>query len=356
MGLLAPWGVGKSFIWKLIRKELEGDLPEATEEEPAVAEKKSTWRCFRRIKRRKWGKQKEEISLRDIGRNTWYKILWAIDKISAWGGYFFDWPCFRFLLLVLGIVIPIWLALWLSLIIYSLKARAYGKRFFSEVSKTEERTLIWKRFKGEDVNEHTQHDEEQQRDNNEERSDVFVEFGAWTHGTENQWAVFLQQIWNEVECKFGDDDVRWHRAGCKIVEEEKGFIADPAERAKEQKPRSEETKDATDAMRWRIQSWYCLYIGSLVSSVLFLAANTALAVTSYMSSSDPSPALSWILGILVPLLSGSIGKMKTLQANRRYVINSYESIKKQISAPNSKFHLAALLKRTFHKTRVLWEK
>jgi len=86
VGLLAPWGVGKSFIWKLIRKELEGDLPEATEEEPAVAEKKSTWRCFRRIKRRKWGKQKEEISLRDIGRNTWYKILWAIDKISAWGG------------------------------------------------------------------------------------------------------------------------------------------------------------------------------------------------------------------------------------------------------------------------------
>jgi len=75
--------------------------------------------------------------------------------------------------------------LWLSLIIYSLKARAYGKRFFSEVAKTEERTLIWKRFKGEDVNEHTQHDEEQQRDNNEERSDVFVEFGAWTHGTDD---------------------------------------------------------------------------------------------------------------------------------------------------------------------------
>jgi len=141
--------------------------------------------------------------------------------------------------------------------------------------------------------------------------------------------------------------VRWHRAGCKIVEEEKGFIADPAKRAKEQKPRSEETKDATDAMRWRIQSWYCLYIGSLVSSVLFLAANTALAVTSYMSSSDPSPALSWILGILVPLLSGSIGKMKTLQANRRYVINGYESIKKQISAPNSKISLSSFARKDF---------
>jgi len=353
VGLLAPWGAGKSFIWNLIRKELEGNPPETTEVEPAVAENKSTWGCCRRTKREQWGKQQEEISLSDIVRNTWFKIIWAIDKISAWKYCCFDCPCFRFFLLVLGIVIPIWLVLWLSIILHSLKARARGKRVFSEVSKAEERTLIWKRFKGENVKGHTQNDdEEKQRDDNEKRSDVFVEFGAWSHdGTvskDSMWAAFLQQIWTEVECKFGIGDVRWHRAGCKKVEEEKGFVVDPAKRAKEQKPRSEEQKNATYDMRWRIQSWYCLYICALVSFVVLLVFNTAWAFASYTGSSGPSPALSWILGILVPLVSGSIGKMK-ISNEQSYAITGYESIKKQISAPTSKISLSSFARKDFSR-------
>jgi len=102
-----------------------------------------------------------------------------------------------------------------------------------------------------------------------EKKRIFVEFDAWTYkGADTLWASLLESLWNEVEREFGNDEVKWHRAGVELAD--LTGISEDDTVAIEQ-ARKKATYNLK--MKWNVSVSFLV-----VSSMLFLAAIVFLII------------------------------------------------------------------------------
>ncbi|KAL7538990.1 hypothetical protein ACHAXR_008927 [Thalassiosira sp. AJA248-18] len=134
VGILAPWGSGKSFFWKLIKEEFEKYGAEEDVKTKSLQDVSITshYKILQAI---------DKFSRCDIVTRPLYKIIWAIDKSSRSGYLYGCCITTRVRLLILFLFSPAWLIVWLILVLVGIEAKGRGKTTFAEVSGEEDNIL-----------------------------------------------------------------------------------------------------------------------------------------------------------------------------------------------------------------------